>query len=327
MADYDEDWDVPADGQPKAAHYRFDLDQALASVVRLRVFIEEHAFTAEVLGTERSGHGVLIDEDGLVLTVGYLILEAEEVWLETNDGRVVRAVVLGYDTETGFGLVKAQAPLGIPVMKIGVSRDAAVGGRVLIGGAGGRHRSLAAHVVAKREFAGYWEYVLEEAIFTAPAHPNWSGAPMIGVQGELIGIVSLQVPQQIHGAQVVPLNMVIPIDLLAPVRDRLLSGKQPGRSAARPWLGLFMAETQALVMIIGCTPSSPAQRAGLQEGDVVLEVAGEPVDTLAQFYRAVWALGPAGVDVPLTLDREGDIFKMIVTSADREKFLLPAATH
>jgi len=326
MAEFDEDWDVPADGQPKAAHYRFDLDHALASVVRLRAFIEDHAFTAEALGTERSGHGVLIGENGLVLTVGYLIMEAEEVWLETNDGRVVLATVLGYDTETGFGLVKAQAPLGVPVMKIGASRDAAVGTRVLIGGAGGRQRSMAAHVVAKREFAGYWEYVLDEAIFTAPAHPNWSGAPMIGAAGELIGIVSLQVPQQVHGAQVVPLNMVIPIDLLAQVLDTLSGDKLP-RGTARPWLGLFMAETQACVMIIGCTCQSPAQRAGLQEGDVVLAVAGQPVDTLAEFYRAVWALGPAGVDVPLTLDREGDIFKMIVTSADRQNFLLPAATH
>jgi S1-C subfamily serine protease len=321
-----DDWEVPEAAQPQPGHYRYDLDHALKSIVRVGARIAPGAFTAESLGTERAGNGVLIREDGLILTIGYLVTEAEEIWLTSNSGRVVPGHILGYDQPTGFGLVQALGPLDIPVMAVGCSQQAVVGARVVIGGAGGRKHSVAAHVVARREFAGYWEYVLDEAIFTAPAHPNWGGTAVIGAEGDLIGIGSLQVPQQIHGSQVVPLNMVVPIDLLPPILDdlcRLGSADRP----PRPWLGIYAAETQETVVIIGCSSRGPAQRAGLREGDIVLAVAGRPVETLAGFFRAMWALGLAGVDVPLTLDREGDVFDVRVTSSNRQHFLWPVRTH
>ena len=185
------EWKVPPAFQPHSSDYGFDLDKALSSVVGVHSIIPPDAFSAENLGTERAGNGVLID-DGLVLTIGYLITEAEAVWLHLGDGRVVEGHALGFDSETGFGLVQALGRPGIAPLRLGSSAATKVGDRVVIGGAGGRTRSVASQIVAKQEFAGYWEYLLDEAIFTYPAHPNWGGTAMISGKGELIGIGSLQ---------------------------------------------------------------------------------------------------------------------------------------
>src|SRR5437763_283779 len=173
------DWKVPSAVEPKPQDYGYDLDRALAALVGISSVVPADAFSAETLGTERAGNGVLIRGDGVVLTIGYLITEAEQVWVTFSDGRAAPGHVLGYDQETGFGLVQALARVDLPALSLGRSSDARVGERVVVGGAGGRHRSVAARIAARQEFAGYWEYVLDEAIFTAPAHPNWGGTAMI----------------------------------------------------------------------------------------------------------------------------------------------------
>src|SRR5947208_13415095 len=203
------DWTVPPAAQPDPKDYEFDLDRALGSVVGIRSVIPSDAFSAETLGTERAGNGVLIREDGVVLTIGYLITEAEQVWLTFSDGRVVAGHVLGYDQETGFGLVQALARLDLPALSLGQSATAPVGERVVVGGAGGRHHSVAARIAARQEFAGYWEYVLDEALFTAPAHPNWGGTAVIGPGGDLIGIGSLQLEQPRESGKTEHLNMSV----------------------------------------------------------------------------------------------------------------------
>src|ERR671912_2850767 len=322
-----DDWRIPPDLQPDPGAFAFDLKKALAAVVGLRAQIPADAFTAETLGTERSGHGVVIRADGLVLTIGYLITEAQEIWLSTQAGRSVPAHAVAYDYASGFGLVQALAPLGTPPLGLGDSRRVALGDTVVVGGAGGLARSLEARIVARQEFAGYWEYLLEEAIFTAPAHPHWGGTALIGQKGDLLGIGSLQLQHQAAGGRIVPLNMMVPIDLLKPILDDLLTR---GRVAqpSRPWLGLFAREDEAdRVVLVGLAGDGPARRAGLRADDVVQAVAGEEVTSLAQFYRAVWALGEAGVDVPLTVEREGDTFDLSITSADRDRFLRPSRLH
>src|SRR5437660_12302836 len=185
------EWRVPPANQPRASDYGFDLDRALASVVGLHSIIPADAFSAETLGTERAGNGVVID-DGLVLTIGYLITEAEAVWLHRADGRVVEGHALGFDFESGFGLVQALGDLDLEPLPLGSSSTAGIGDRVLVGGAGGRTRSVACQIAAKQEFAGYWEYLLDDAIFTHPAHPNWAGTGLISNRGERIGIGTLQ---------------------------------------------------------------------------------------------------------------------------------------
>src|ERR1700723_2224532 len=240
------EWKVPSPNQPRPGDYSFDLDRVLASVVGLHSIIPADAFLADSLGTERAGNGVLID-DGLVLTIGYLITEAEAVWLHLGDGRVVEGHALGFDSETGFGLVQALGridldPLPIGSLAAGPSAAVPLVKRVVVGGPGGRTRLVASHISTKQEFAGYWEYLLDEAIFTHPAHPNWGGAALISNRGELIGIGSLQLEREREG-KAEHVNMVVPIDLLKPVLDDL---RKFGRvnKPARPWLGMYTAEIE-----------------------------------------------------------------------------------
>jgi len=321
-----EDWTLPANLQPKPGDYPYDLDRALASVVGLSAQAPPDAFTAEVLGTERAGNGVLIRDDGLVLTIGYLIVEAEQVWLTTGTGRVVPGHVLAYDHVTGFGLVQALGRLDIPALPIGDSGRAPVGERVVVAGVGGRPRSVAARIVARQEFAGYWEYVLDEAIFTAPAHPHWGGTALIGPGGDLLGIGSLQLEHATSTGDTLHLNMIVPIDLLEPILDDFLTLGRPKRPT-RPWLGLYATEAENKVVIMSTATGGPAEQAGLESGDVVLAVAGRAIGNLASFFRRIWALGEAGVEVPLTIHRGGKTFEVRIPSADRARFLKTPRLH
>ena len=318
------EWKVPPSSQPRAEDYGYDLERALSAVVGVHAIIPPDAFTADTLGVERAGNGVVIG-DGLILTIGYLITEAETIWLHFGDGRAVQGHALGFDQETGFGLVQALAKLDLPALELGSSAAAEVGERVVVGGVGGRTRSLAGRIAAKQEFAGYWEYVLDEAIFTSPAHPNWGGTGLLSAAGELIGIGSLQLERAREGKNE-HLNMVVPIDLLKPILDDL---RKFGRvnKPARPWLGLYSTEIEDKVVLVGIADKGPAARAELKTGDVVLSVAGENVSTLGGFYRKVWALGNSGVEVPLTLYREGVTFDVRVNSSDRMKFLKAPRMH
>lgn len=319
------DWKVSTAVQPKPGDYAYDLEAALATVVGVHAIIPPDAFTAETLGTERAGHGVFI-RDGVVLTIGYLVTEAETVWLHLADGRVVAGHVLGYDQETGFGLVQALARLDAPVLPIGSSGAASLGERVVVAGAGGRQRSVAARIIAKQEFAGYWEYVLDEAIFTAPAHPNWGGTAVIGPAGDLIGIGSLQLQQAREQGPDEHLNMVVPIDLLKPIVDDLVRFGRPNRPP-RPWLGLYATEVEDKVVVVGLASRGPAQQADIRTGDIVIGVAGTEVSDLAGLFRGVWSRGVAGVEVPLTIYRDGNTFEVRVKSGDRARFLKGPSLH
>ena len=324
------EWKVPPGVQPRTGDYAYDLERALSAVVGLHSIIPPDAFTAETLGVERAGNGVLIG-DGLVLTVGYLITEAETIWLHLSDGTVVQGHALGFDGETGFGLVQLLGRTSLPVLEFGSSNGAVIGERVVVGGVGGRTRSLAGRIAAKQEFAGYWEYLLEEAIFTFPAHPNWGGTALISSQGDLIGIGSLQIERVREGqgggkGATENLNMTIPIDLLKPILGDLTKFGRVNKPV-RPWLGVYCTEVEDRIVIVGIAPKGPAARAEIKTGDMIVAVAGENVSTLTSFYRRVWATGEAGVEVPMTLHRDGVTFDVRVNSSDRAKFLKGPRMH
>ena len=313
------DWAFPQELQPSADTLRFDLRRVLDAVVSLRSQVPEDAFTAPILGVERSGNGVVIRDDGLIVTIGYLITEAESIWLTTNDGAVVPGHPLAYDAVTGFGLVQPLGRIGAPALARGDSKQAQVGDEVIAVGHGGRAHALKTRLVAKREFAGYWEYLLDEALFTSPPHPQWGGAALVGSDGRLLGIGSLLV-QEAFGGEPAQGNMFVPIDLLAPILDDMLRQGVPARPS-RPWLGMYTAEAEQRLVVSGVAQGGPAESAGVQLGDIVIEVAGERVSDLADMLRKIWRLGPAGVDVPLTIARASALVQVKLLSADRGDFL------
>ena len=293
-------------------------------MVGLHSIIPADAFSADTLGTERAGNGVLID-DGLVLTIGYLITEAETVWLHLGDGRVVEGHALGFDFETGFGLVQALGRIDLDPLPLGSSAATAIGDRVVVGGAGGRTRSVASHIVAKQEFAGYWEYLLDEAIFSYPAHPNWGGTGLISTRGELIGIGSLQLERERDG-KAEHVNMIVPIDLLKPVLDDI---RKFGRvnKPARPWLGMYTHEIENRVVVVGIAGKGPRRAPNSRPATSSWRSKGEKISSQIGFYRKLWSLGPAGVDVPLTVYHEGVTFDVVLTSTDRAKLLKAPRLH
>jgi len=312
-------WSFPANLQPKSDELRFDLAKAMRSVVMLRAEIPEDAFTAPILGTERFGNGVVIRDDGLMVTIGYLITEAESIWLTTNDGTVVPGHPLAYDFASGLGLVLPLGQLGVPALPRGTASSISAGDDAIVIGHGGRQHTLEAQVFAKREFAGFWEYVLDEALFTTPPHPEWSGAALVDLDGRLVGIGSLFVQEAIDDKPVRG-NLFVPIDLIEPILPDLLSR---GRSSLppRPWLGMYTGEDNGRLVVGGVATDGPADSAGVLPGDVVVEVAGKRVKGLADLFRSIWRQGPAGTDIALGLLREGAPTRVDVHSGDRDDYL------
>jgi len=312
--------------QPNPADFEFDLKRCLEGVVSVRTQIPEDGLTAPVLGTERAGHGVVINDQGLVLTIGYIITEAQTVWLVDHKDSTVQGHVVAYDQESGFGLVQALGRLDLPVMALGQSKHLKIGERMVLAGAGGTTQSVEIKIAGIREFAGYWEYLLDEAIFTAPAHPSWGGAALIGQDGRLYGIGSLILQTVDQTGDTNAANMVIPIDLLPPILDELMMfGKRD--KPARPWLGWYVQETREGLAVAGVVDDGPADTAGIEDGDAIIEINGEAVESLADLYRNVWATGLAGVDVTVTFERQDVRQSTIITSIDRGSRLKTASVH
>jgi len=319
------DWAFPSELRPRPEEWGFDLERALGAMVLLRVEVPEDAFTAQILGTERLGNGVVIRDDGLILTIGYLITEASAVWITTAQGAVLAGHALAYDQQTGLGLVLPLGRLGVPPLARGSASRAQAGDDILVAGHGGRAHALKGQLFDKREFAGYWEYVLDEALFATPAHPQWGGSALIDAEGKLIGIGSLLVEEK-HGDKDVQGNMFVPVDLLEPILEDLIKRGRAQRPA-RPWLGLYTTEMGNKLVVAGLAAGGPADRAGLQLGDIIVGVAGEPPRSLAELFRSVWRLGPAGVEVPLTVSRAGTRLQMRLASIDRSDFLKKPQLH
>ncbi|HSC97445.1 MAG TPA: S1C family serine protease [Casimicrobiaceae bacterium] len=312
-------WAFPTELQPKSGEVPFDLSLALNAVVALRVEVPEDAFTASILGTERTGNGVVINDDGLILTIGYLITEAESIWLTTHAGVVVPGHALAYDQVTGLGLVLPLGKLGVRAISRVDVDSADLDDDVFVIGHGGRGHALRARLFARREFAGYWEYLLDEALFTTPPHPEWSGAGLLDGKGRLVGVGSLFVQESAED-ETVKGNMFVPSELIDPIQEDMLLRGRPSRPP-RPWLGIYTADTKDGITIQGLSTGGPAERAGIQLGDVVRAVAGERVSDLADFYRSIWVLGPAGVDVTLEVSRDGKPRKVTVRSIDRNTLM------
>jgi len=307
-------------GTPTGAAAQGSSADILDAVVQLDAEIPRSAATAQGLGTRRSGHGIVIDDQGLILTIGYLILEANTIELRTNDGRTVGAQFVAYDYDTGFGLVRALEPLGVKPIKIGSSADLVERDRVLVVGSGGAEHVVGAIVVERRVFTGFWEYMVDEAIFTSPPHEDWGGAALISDRGELMGVGSLFVRDARSGNTNLPGNMFVPVDLLKPVlADMLTDGR--GAGSDRPWLGIFSQELRNVVVITSMWRNGPAAQAGLKPGDMIIGIGETRVRNQEEFYRTMWSLGGAGAEVPVKVLRDGQALDIVVKSGSRYDFL------
>ncbi len=292
----------------------------LAAIVQIDAIVPHDARTAAGLGTRRTGTGVIIDDEGLILTVGYVILEAIEVSVRGPDGNVIPANVVAYDHETGFGLIRANTPIDVPPLSLGRTADVATMEPLLVASHVGKLEAKGVYLVDRRPFAGYWEYLLEDAIFTAPPHANFGGAALINRQGQLVGIGSLILRDgNPHGGQR-PANMFIPVDDLEPILDDLLTEgrrQEPGR----PWLGLFLEEHRGRIFVTRVAPDGPGQDAGMAVGDLILGIDGKIATGLADFYRDLWQRGVPGVEIPLDVVRSDGASLTIVRSGDRYQYL------
>ena len=288
------------------------------AIVSITAHVPEDAMSAGLLGTERVGHGVRIRDDGLIATIGYVVHEAENLWIGTRD-TVVPGFVVGYDFDSGLALVKPSLPLHGPVMQIGRAGSLEIGDAVTVASSGGKEQSIDARVVAKQEFAGRWEYVLDQAVFTTPQHDSWSGAALIDSDGKLCGLGSLVIQGFETRSGSATVNMFVPIELLAPIIDEIvLHGRR--LTPPRPWLGMLVHDDQQDLTVVGVYRNCPADKAGLRPGDIIVGIDDEPVVGLANMFRRVWSLGSAGVDVPLNVLRNAERMQLKVRSGDRAGF-------
>jgi S1-C subfamily serine protease len=302
------------------------VEELLAAVVKVKTFVPSDSRTAGTLGREREGSGIVIDSAGLILTIGYLMVEAQGAEITGSDGRAVPAQVIGYDHESGFGLLRANPPPRVKPLALGRSADLKERDPVLIASQGGPDMAGPAFVVSRRVFAGSWEYMLDDAIFTAPPHPAWSGAALIDQGGKLVGVGSLIVGDTTGTNTHLPGNMFVPIDRLKPIlADLIADGRVSGPS--KPWLGLNTEELRGRLFVTRVSPDSPAARAGIQPGDVVVSVGGETPRDLPDFYRKVWARGPAGVEVPLGILQGTSAREVTLQSVDRRQHLRLGRTY
>ncbi len=310
---------APSHGQP-------DPDRLFQAIVKVQTRAVPDARTAETLGSEREGTGIVIGPDGLILTIGYLIVEADEVKIVDGEGRTLPARVVGYDAATGLGLLRSVVPLAATPLPLGDSTKLATQEPVLVVNHEGIADVTLAHVVSLRPFAGSWEYLLDQAIFTSPPNAHWSGAALLNRELELVGVGLLIVREATTDEPKMPGNMFVPIDALKPIlADLVRNGRRAG--PPRPWLGLAADEVQGRLVVARVSPDGPADRAGLQAGDIILRVGNEGVHTQAELYRKVWNRGSAGVDVPLRVLQGIDVRELTVHSIDRVDYFKPRTVY
>jgi len=293
------------------------LTRANAAVVGVEVTAIEASRSAESLGRKRSGSGVVIGPDGLILTIGYLMVEAESIQIVTHDKRSLPARAVGYDVATGFGLIRPLLPLrGISPVPLG-SHGAVDNGEALMVAMGGDDAGVAVtQLVSKRPFSGYWEYHIEAALFTSPPVPNHSGAAVFNQRGELLGIGSLLLADALGDTPRVPGNMFVPVDLLNPILAEM-EASGTSKLSRRPWLGVTSTEQGGRVQVVRVSRDSPAQAGGMEPGDIVLAVDGAPVTTLEAFYKRVWAHANPDDEIRITVQQRGEIRTRVVKGVDR----------
>jgi len=307
--------------QSQAAATQPSTVEILKAIVKIEALVPSDARSAKSLGTERSGHGAVIGNDGLILTIGYLILEAESVTVTQHDGTQLPASIVAYDHNSGFGLVRTSKPVDAAPLTLGDSSMIKAGSLAIAVSHGGPAMALPVKIAARRDFAGYWEYLLEDALFTIPPYSNFGGAALLNEDGLLVGIGSLLVVDAAEPGTYGPGNMFIPIDHFKPIREELVAN---GRTTKpnHPWIGLYTEEARGRLFVQRVAEGGPSDDAGLGAGDIVVSVGNSPVLTQQDFYRSLWSYGEPGARIPLTvLTANAGVRTVEIVSIDRYSWL------
>jgi S1-C subfamily serine protease len=303
---------------PKEAEAERQIAELMSAVVHVRMRALPDARSSATLGPNREGSGIVI-EPGWVLTIGYLVIEPDAIEVTTLNNRTLPATLAGYDHASGFGLLRVQGDLGVKALPLGDSGALGVRETVLVVPHHGQENASIAQVMSKRRFTGSWEYLLDSAIFTSPPSYTWAGAALVNREFQLVGVGSLLVRDTVEPGVPQPGNMFVPTNLLKPILPQL---KERGRVAGppRPWLGLATEEVQGRLFVTRVSPESPADLAGIRQGDIVMSVGKDTVKTHVELYERIWALGAAGVEVPMKVLQGPDVRDVRVKSIDRFEY-------
>lgn len=295
------------------------------AMMSLHASVPETAMTAGMLGLERDSHAVQISADGLMLTIGYSIMEASEIWLTNYKGQTAEGIILAHDYDSGLALLRPATPLGTGFLETASSHTLNPGDDVSVLSSIDP-KAMPAELFAKEEYVGRWEYLLEDALYTTPLYENWSGAALLNAEQQLCGIGSLQIALSKEGRTEIPGNLFVPVELVMPHLEHMsLHGQKPGHS--RPWLGTLVEEYDSQLHVIGIYHGAPAFKSGILPGDIITSVGEHPISNMADFFRTVWQYGPAGSNIPMTLRSGSQIKEIALKTIDRDTFFIQHAAN
>ncbi|AHJ68247.1 S1C family serine protease [Granulibacter bethesdensis] len=317
----EDQWQIPQNMQPHPSDYSFDLEAVLQGIVFLRC-LGPDGFDpdgSDDQGAQRTGSGVAIEvgssQTKMVITMTYLVNDADAIWITTQDGQVTPGHIIALDHESGFALIRPADALACPAIQIGDSSSVASESGAILAASGGITHAMETRIIARQEFAGYWEYHIPDALLVTPPHPVWGGCALIGMDGRLLGIAAVVLQQGDVGAGQLDINLIIPVSHLQAILPELLTHGR--RLASRPWLGLLAAEQEAGILISDVVPHGPAEAAGLRQGDQIIAINGKEPGDLATLWRLLWQSGAPPVGVAITILRDGQTMHTQVQAIDR----------
>lgn len=292
------------------------VERTQDSIVRFQAYIPEECRSSRILGGFRQGTGLVINSQGHILTVGYLIMEATEVQVILADDTTVQAKVAGVDFETGFGILQLVDSVDVPAIAIGRSSQVSDDQLTLtIGGSTGEQTRIVTNgrIFSTGLFIGYWEYLLENALYVVPQNPAFGGSPLLNIEGEAIGVVSLQLNQ--HQG----MNLAIPVDLLHTIETELVQYGRVISRVPRSWIGVYHAPYTEGVIVVDVVQEGPAHKAGIQKGDIITHINDVRITGEEHFLRQLWTI-PIHSQFHMTFLRRNKPQTLTIWGLDRYEF-------
>ena len=297
-----------------------EVKKLYESIVRIYSIVPPDARTANSLGTERRGSGVIID-DKHILTIGYIVVEADTINIGLPGGKTVPGELVGYDHTSGFGILRTINSTKLNPLKLGDSDEIKVDELLFVMPYPDQGQASAANAVSRRSFAGWWEYYLDKPIYTFPMNYSWAGTPLINQQGEILGIGSLFVSESLSPGVSSPGNLFVPINDLKPILKDLIDNGRRTKNI-KPYMGLSSEDSTGKVSVTRVNENGPAAKAGIMPNDVILSVNGKDVRNMTEFYKTVWGLGGPGTVLKLDIDRNEQRLSFELTTMDRNDFFV-----